>query len=172
VIDPISLGIAAILLGIGLTVIFWHHIVDLFSTHLIPFMRQKIGSGVADAVASVIGWLDKKVVLVRNALKAAWRMFKERVLGLRATYRKTSPTTVTAETVATLRAGPTEAKRVTITEESVPIDDLPDEVRLSLINNPAMPVTRDLTKDIEEVAVKRAEEENIPVLELGLGQRS
>jgi hypothetical protein len=87
---------------------------------------------------------------------------------VQATYRKTSATKASVCTVATLRTGDTTAGRVTVTEEEVPLDDLPDEIRQAIINNPATPVTHDVRKEIERVAIKRAEEENIPVMDLGL----
>jgi hypothetical protein len=167
--DPITIwlliGAAGVLFG---SLLLWHHIVDFFAVHVIPFLRRSVSDTVADAVASVIAWLDGKAGLVRKAVISAWRVFKERVLGIKRVYRKTSATTVTVETVSILRTGPQEAKKQTVVEESVSLDEVPDEVREQLVRSPGSAVEADLGADIEKMVAKKAVKEGIPAEELEL----
>ncbi len=167
--DPITIALviaaAGVLFG---SLLLWHHIVDFFAAHVIPSLRRSVGDTVADTVATVIAWLDGKAVLTRKAVISAWRVFKERVLGIKASYIKTSPTTATVETVSTLRTGPQGATKLTVKEESVSLDDLPDEIREQLIRNPGSAVAADLGADVERMVANRAEEEGIPAQELAL----
>jgi hypothetical protein len=158
-----------VVLGIG-GLVFWHHIVHVFANHIIPFFRKNLGDSVADAVASVIGWIDGKVVLVRNVVAAVWRMFKEKVLGIKVVYKKTSATTATRETVSDLQSGPGQAKRVRVTEESIPLDELPADVRRQLISQPTQAVEKDMKDQVTKLVRQRAVDEGIPVQELGMTQ--
>jgi hypothetical protein len=165
--DPITIAIiiAAVLAG---TVVLWHHIVNVFASYIIPFLRRHIGDTVADGVASMVAWVDRKVVLARNAVATLWRVFKERILGIKAVYRKTSATKASVETISTIRTGQREVKRERVTEEEVPLDELPDEVREQIIRNPLAPVEVDLKADVERRVISRASEEGIKPQELDM----
>jgi hypothetical protein len=165
--EPLSIfavgtALAALIVG---SVVLWRYITDLFSDHIIPLLRRQVGDSVADSVTSVITWLDKKISPGRAALAAAWRVFKQRVLGIKATYRKTSSTTVSVETVSLVRVDDTTAKKLTVSEQELPLDGMKDSVREQLIRNPSQPVVVDLRQDVEEFAKDRAQKEG---LDLGL----
>ena len=163
----------AIALGlIGLTVVlFWHYIVAVFADHIIPFFRSKLGgklgTAIADGLASLIGWLDGKVTLVRSTVSAVWQLFKQKVLGMKATYRKATATTASVETEAILDPDTTGKRKLRVSEREVPLSDLPDEVRQELERG-ATTVEVDLADTITRRVAEQAAKDNIPIEELDL----
>ncbi len=156
---------------IGLAILFWHYIVAVFADHIIPFFRSKlggtIGPAIADGLANLIGWLDGKVTLVRSVVASVWRLFKQRVLGMKATYRKITPTTATVDTEATLAPGTSGKRILRVKEREVPLSDLPDEVRQQLEQG-ATTVEVDVAATVARRVADQAAMENIPLEDLDL----
>jgi hypothetical protein len=107
------------LISIFITVVMWIYIIELFSKVIIPMIRKGLGNQVADAVATIISWLDNPVSIVRGAVLDAWQQFKSGVLGIRTTWKMDRARAVeTTEVIYLLDKG--EAGTRTMTSEGMP----------------------------------------------------
>src|SRR5271165_5359968 len=100
-IEPISIGI--IILGGALFVVLWPQIVHLFSTTIIPWVREVISDGVADSLATIICFADNRMVGTRSQIKSAYKTFKKTLLGCKSTYEKMDANAVTRKTFTIIR---------------------------------------------------------------------
>lgn len=123
-------GIGTLLIGLALT--FWHHIFDVFSQHIIPFLRQHAPS-VSPFIEDAFIKLDSVATSVRRAAKEAWHRIRERVFYAEETYERTAPGEYVAEqTTYATTDSPDEIREVT-TSRHVQLDDLPPEVRAKIV---------------------------------------
>jgi hypothetical protein len=170
----VSSTVALIVLGglIGVAaILLWPYVVSVFADNIIPFFRSKLGGKfgvvVADALASLLGWLDGKVTLARRAVAAIWRMFKQKILGMKATYRKVTNETATVETEAALAPDAKGTRKQRVKEREVPLSDLPDEVRKQLEQG-ATAVEVDVADTVARRVADQAVKQDIPLEELDL----
>jgi hypothetical protein len=145
-----------ILLGFFLgSVAFWNYIVHFLSTRVIPLLREKLGDGVADPVFNLLRWLDGKVTLTRNAVRAGLDALGGQVRKLVSTFRKTSPTTVERTTETTVAVGGGKGKVIRVVEEDIPIDEVPDVPRGQLIADPNAAVSVDAAHEVIAAAEEK-----------------
>ena len=165
--EPITFILLA---GTGLSVAaalyFWNQIVDYLSKRIVPWVREKLGLRAAEIFTDLIVWLDKGACRSRQAVKAAWEFFKEKVLSMKTTYRKVTADTVqaTTESVIMMPDGTCVRRRE---ETTVEWSDLPEDVRREMMRQNAKQAEMDVRRAVEEQAKRRAQEQGME-MELGL----
>ena len=145
--EPIT--IAILLVTSALAVAFWPWIVDFFSTKLIPWVRNRISTTLADEIASFIDFADGKIVLVRRAVKQLWMVFRRDVLGSKMEVRKIDATTVAGKTTTIIKDENGKYLQST-TEEVLAWDDLPEAIRSEMNRQGKTEAAIDLKKAAEE----------------------
>lgn len=128
---PLLIAGALVLLA-GLVIVFWHHIFDIFSEYIIPFLRQHIPA-LAPLIEQAFIKLDGVVTSVRRAAKEAWRRVCEYVFHAEETYERTAPGEYTAKQTTYATTGSDDEVREFTTSRRVHLDDLPDEVRAKIV---------------------------------------
>ena len=161
--DPITILIIS--LALGTIIAFWAEIVDLFSQKIIPWVREHISPGVAEAIADIITFADGKIVPTRKMLKASWKKFKETVLGTQTTYTRIGPDEIKAHTTMATRN--LDGKFViSEMEEIVDWSSLPESIRSEMIQQNKNAARFDVHKAVCEKAKSVAKEhELLDVLE-------
>lgn len=153
--DPITILVIATVMATILAV--WAQIVDLFSRIIIPWVRENISQSCASAIADIIAFADGKVVPIRRALKAAWKKFKETVLGIQTTYTRIGPDSLTARTAMATR-NINGKIAISEMEEIVDWSSLPESVRSEMIRQnketAKFDVKEAVCKKVEKVATK------------------
>lgn len=143
----------AVLTGIlalaGITVLSWTLIVHQFSVTIIPLLRRAFGDTVANGVAMLIGKLDDAMTMTRRGLRDAWRVFTEKCLGWKTTFKKSSSSTVTAHSEAYVHTQDGKVLRRT-SEEELNWEDVPEEIRHAFTRQGG----RDEVVDSKEVAMR------------------
>jgi hypothetical protein len=127
----IIIGGIALLLS-GLALIFWNKIFDIFSEHIMPFLRQHVPS-LAPLIQEAFIKVDGAVAKIRRAAKEAWRRVREYIIHAEEVYERTEPGEYTAtQTVYSTTEKPDEIREVK-TSRHVNLDDLPPEVRAKIV---------------------------------------
>jgi hypothetical protein len=155
--DPFSWS--AIVIVIITTVVglaLWSYIANVMAEYVIPFIRNNISNSVADAIAGMFDWLDGKVVLARSAAKAAFNLFKTKVLGFKATYKKTGIGTISRVTRVTVKDERGAEHTLEQEEDGLSRDVAPAEALRAMNRDARKPVEIDLMPRIDQ-AVAEAE---------------
>lgn len=172
--EPISLSVLAllawmkahaVLVGVGvvaagLTLASWAYIVHLFQVFLIPFIRKSLGSTVADGLALFLAKMDDVATMSQRAFKSAWRIFKTRVLRWNTTFEKVSASHVKVKSEAYVHTEDGKVMR-SISEEEVAWEDVPDDVRHSIMGGHSGPLASDSKSATCRVVEEVARENNI-----------
>jgi hypothetical protein len=145
--EPITLTIW--LVTAALAVAFWPWIVDFFSTKLIPWVRNRISTTLADGIATFIDFADGKIVPVRRAVKQMWLAFRQHVLGSKMEVRKIDATTVAGKTTTVIKDENGKFMQST-TEEVLDWDELPEAIRSEMNRQGKTEAVMDLKKTAEE----------------------
>jgi hypothetical protein len=175
--------IGGVLLPILITVVMWIYIIELFSKVIIPMIRKGLGNQVADAVATIVSWLDNPVSIVRGAVLDAWRQFKSGVLGIKTTWKtkrgraietteviylldngETGNRTTTSEgtpsRLATARLDNGEAE-IQTTIRGVPREKLPPEIRAKMVRLGTDVAELDMMEALERRVKETAKKQEI-----------
>jgi hypothetical protein len=160
--DPITLGIAALVAAGAAAVLgsLWHYVMHAVSEYVVPFIRRHVSEAVGEALLSMFDWLDGKVSQTRASLKQLWGVFRERVLGITSTYRKTGAWTATVTTVTRVKVSASEEEVVTA-KRDVPLSELPPKLREAVLSEAGEPVTVDIGANLPRIAAQKAEGEGI-----------
>ncbi len=145
--DPITIGIWII--GIALTVTFWPWIVDFFSRKLIPWVRTRISTTLADWIESFIIFAENKINPVRRSVKKLWSVFHQHVLGSKMEVRKIDATTVAGKTTTIIKDENGKFLQST-TEEVLAWDELSEAIRSEMNRQGKTEAVIDLKKTAEE----------------------
>lgn len=172
--DPISLTVLGLItwikahavlvgagvLAAGLTLASWAFIVHLFQTFLIPFIRRSLGDWVADGLAMFLSRMDDVATLSQRAFKQAWQAFKTKVLRWNTTFEKVSSSHVKVKSEAYVHSDDGKVKR-SIVEEEVAWEDVPDDIRRTMMTNNQRQVGADSKQATCKVVDEVARENNI-----------
>ncbi|MEI6233305.1 MAG: hypothetical protein WCT04_09645 [Planctomycetota bacterium] len=159
----IELIIGGALLLATLT-LFWPWIVNYFTEHLIPWIKEKLGNDLGCVVEDLLVWADKGIASVRNTVRQLVRAFSEGVLGIKTEYEKTSSETATSKTTTYLRKEDGKAVRQVVTEE-IDYDELPPAIREEMLQQHKKSAVLDVKEALLKKIEERAAEEG---MELGL----
>jgi len=159
--DPITIAIVTASI---LAASYWPYIVDFFSTKIIPWLRERVSTGLADILAAVLVFADKGITPVRRSVKSLWKYFRQTVLGMKMEVQKTSATTATAKTTTVVRDETGKLVQSIITEE-LSWDQLPPEARAEITRQNTNAASLDLKKTVEEKFQETARKQGI-VLEM------
>ena len=144
--DPITISI---LIGISLSVTFWPWISDFFGLKVIPWVRSRISSTLADWIADFIIFIETKIVPIRRTVKKLWLFFKQHVLGSKMEFRKIDATTVAGKTTTIIKDENGKFLQST-TEEVLDWDELPEAIRSEMNRQGKTEAAMDLKKTAEE----------------------
>lgn len=123
-------GIGLLLTGLALA--FWNKIFDVFTEHIMPFLRKHVPS-LAPVVQEAFIELDGVAAKIRRAAKEAWLRVREHIFHADEVYERTEPGEYTAtQTVYSTTDAPDEIREVK-TSRHVNLDDLPPEVRAKIV---------------------------------------
>lgn len=144
------LVIPGVITVIGLVTAFWGSIVRTFRTWIIPTLRARLGDGVADAVATLLAFIDRPMCAMRRAAGAAIGLFREKVLGLEKEYRDRGRVVETVtEVLLVHETNPAMARKVVMTEE-MPYHEIPNDVRDRMNRTGQNEVPVDVRRGVEE----------------------
>ncbi|HUD46589.1 MAG TPA: hypothetical protein VMR33_07150 [Candidatus Baltobacteraceae bacterium] len=160
--EPITITIAII--GSILVASCWPYIVDFFSTKIIPWLRERVSTTLADILAEALVFADKGITPVRRTVKNIWKYFQQTLLGMKMEVRKTSATTATAKTTTIVRDENGKLVQSTITEE-LSWDQLPREIREEMTRQNTTAASLDLKNALAEKFRKNAQDQGV-VLEM------
>jgi len=127
----------------------WGYIREFFSTFLIPLIRKYVSDTLANGVGTLISWIDAPASAIRKVAKETFASFKSHVLGIKASYRRETAHSA-KETITTYIRTDTNSVKETTRERTIPMDDLPPDVRAEMIKHAGQPVTGDIKADFEE----------------------
>lgn len=154
------LTLAIVIALSGAFLYFWNNIREYLANHFRPWIAEKFGTKVGDALAELICWIDNRTTMIVRNLKSVVRFFKERVLGLKSNYKKISPHTVSHEREIYIHLDDGKVlKRKETTEMAY--EDLPDSIRSEMIRQSKTDVTMDEKQFTLDAVKKRAEEEQL-----------
>lgn len=150
----------------GAFLYFWNNIREYLTHSLRPWIAEKFGTRIGDSFAEMICWLDNKTTSVVRGLKGIVRFFKERVLGIKSTYKKVSPHVVAHEREVYVHLDDGRVLKRKETSEMA-YEDLPDSIRNEMIRLNAVEASMDEKQFTMENIKKRAGEEQLhDVLEM------
>ena len=154
--DPITILIIGTIMATIIAA--WAQIVDIFSRIIIPWVRENISQSAATIIADIIAFADGKVVPLRKTLKAAWKKFRETILGVQTTYTRIGPNSISARTSMVTRN--IDGKiAISEAEELKDWTELPESVRSEMIrqnkNVARFDVHEAVCKKVEVVARKK-----------------
>ncbi|MBE7463001.1 MAG: hypothetical protein HS116_05835 [Planctomycetes bacterium] len=129
--DPVTIGI--LIITAALATAFWPWIVEFFTEHVIPWLKQYCGHQIGKLVADMVAWLNGKLNPIRALLRKMIDAFKTNVLGIQTTYKKVSSTECVAESVTLIRQEDGQIVRKVPKGIVVQWDELPDEVCSEMI---------------------------------------
>ena len=132
----IILGLVA-LVGTAALTIYWTKIVNWARNSLLPWVDKNIPE-LSDFVKDAFVVLDKVVVAMRAAAKAAWQRLRQTLLQQVAEFEQLTPSTwllrITSWVKAKLNAlGAEPAVMRVQTEQVIPYSELPSKVREELL---------------------------------------
>ncbi len=161
--DPIT--IAIVIITPILVGSCWPYIVDFFSTKIIPWLRERVSTTLADIIAEALVFADKGINPVRRTVKNIWKYFQQTVLGMKMEVHKTSATTATAKTTTVIQDENGKLVQSTIAED-LSWDQLPPEIRAEMTRQSTNAASVDLKKTLEEKIQKNALQQGM-ILEMG-----
>ena len=160
--DPIT--IATAIAASILVATCWPYIVDFFSTKIIPWLRERVSTKLAEILAEVIVFADKGITSLRRSVKSIWKYFRHTILGMKMEVQKTSTTTATAKTTTVVQDERGKVVQSTITED-LSWDQLPPEIRAEMTRQNTNAASLDLKKTLAEKFQETAQQQGI-VLEM------
>lgn len=86
--EPLTMIGIGIAVGTVLLMAAWGYIREFLLDHLLPAMRGFVGDSICDAMRTVIAWCDRPVSAIRKVAMDKWKMIRERILGIKAIYKK------------------------------------------------------------------------------------
>ncbi|MCY2924097.1 MAG: hypothetical protein NT031_01420, partial [Planctomycetota bacterium] len=155
--EPIS--IAIILISLGAAIAAWPYIVDLFTSRIIPWIEERLGETWASPLRALLAWVDGEISPVRALLRRGYTVLKERILGIKAEYVKTSSTTCQQRTTTHIRLDNGKVARQ-VEETEVNWDDLPKDIRREIMEQQAKKATSRVKAevDVRQAVVSRVEQ--------------
>jgi hypothetical protein len=147
--DPVSLMIIKVIAGVLVVGWAWTYIRDFFTETLIPAIRKYVSDTLADGVATVVGWIDAPVSVVRKKAAETMASFKKHVLGIQSTYERTD-TYSAKEKITTHIVRKNGAIQEITKERQIPLDNLPPNVRAEFIKHHGEPVKANVKEDFEQ----------------------
>ena len=112
---------------------FWNSLRDYLNGNFRTWLTERLGQSVGDGFAHFLIWVDNRAVEAKNLLKAGYKFFRTRVLGMKRKFVKnanSNDVTATREVYTNLGDGKI-LKRVE--EEVISYEDMPDSIRKEMI---------------------------------------
>ncbi|MEI7836626.1 MAG: hypothetical protein WCK05_09455 [Planctomycetota bacterium] len=136
----------------------WPYIVDLFTSRIIPWIEERLGETWASPLRALLAWIDGKISPVRALLRRGYTFLKERILGIKAEYVKTSSTTCQQRTTTRIRLDNGKIAQQ-VEETEVDWETLPKEIRREIMDQQAKKASSRVKAevDVKQAVVSRVE---------------
>lgn len=161
-----SLIAAVVIGGILLGVYFWNYIVEVFQKHILPWCRENLSPGIAEAMTNMFVWLDKKVTATNRVISETWAAFSRHLYGSETKVARKDATEGVVTRTDYLVTGEGKVKR-RIAESTVSWHELPANLREEMLKRGTDQAVMDNKAAIRGKVLERAAEEGM-VLELAV----